>query len=134
MAKAIAIIITATLNAVAAMDKRIIKREKDFCLLNAIRLAMMKEKFNGCYLQVLIVKLRRDMKYLFSSSSFLNLKSLNYSICEPKISTPSLFSLRLYHTLAMPVNVPMYSNAVVPCMPVISCCELGECHFIIAQK
>jgi hypothetical protein len=38
-------IIAITLNAVAATDKRIINREKDFCLLKAIRRAISKARF-----------------------------------------------------------------------------------------
>jgi hypothetical protein len=35
---------TITLNAVATTDNLIIKRENDFCLLNAIRFAMKNDK------------------------------------------------------------------------------------------
>ena len=38
-----------TLNAVAVTDKRIINREKDFCRLNAMRLAMYNDKFKMFY-------------------------------------------------------------------------------------
>ena len=40
----------ATLTAVAAMDKRIMNLEKDFCLLKAIRFPMNNARFNGMVL------------------------------------------------------------------------------------
>ena len=45
-------IIAITLNAVAAVDKRMMNLEKDFCLLKAIRLAISKAKFKCRYLMV----------------------------------------------------------------------------------
>jgi len=47
-------IIAATLNVVAAIDKRIMNLEKDRCLLKAIRLAMSNENPNG----MILVKIR----------------------------------------------------------------------------